>query len=56
MNELCSPKNIAATARKFAELEKQHGPYVVRKVRQMHNSAKPEEYCELGKGLGEIPA
>ena len=27
MNELSSPNNVAATAKKFNELEKQHGPY-----------------------------
>ena len=54
MNDLCSPKNIAATARKFAELEKQYGPYSFGKFVK-YTISKPEEYANWEKDVGEIP-
>ena len=35
LNELSSPDNIAATAKKFAELEKRYGPYSFGKIREI---------------------
>ena len=55
MNELCSPENIAGTAKKFAELEKQYGPYSFGKFVK-YTISKPEEYASWEKDVGEIPA
>jgi hypothetical protein len=54
MNELCSPKKIAATAKKFAKLEKQHGAYAFGKFAQ-HFLPKPEEFSNWSKDAGAIP-
>jgi hypothetical protein len=35
MNEICSPQNIAATAEKFKELEKQYGTYTFGKFAKL---------------------
>jgi hypothetical protein len=53
MNELCSPKNIAATARKFAELEKQYGSYSFGKFVK-YTISKPEEFANWEKDAGSI--
>jgi hypothetical protein len=54
MNELCSPKNIAATAKKFAEMEKQYGPYSFGKFVK-YTISNPDEYANWEKDVGEIP-
>jgi hypothetical protein len=53
MNELCSPKNIAATAKKFAKLEKQHGPYSFGKFAKLL-MPKPDEFANWEKDSGGI--
>ncbi len=65
INELYSPKNLAETARKFAEYEKQHGPYkfgqqytkfLVPKTESWTDaSAKADGYGSWEKNSGEIP-
>jgi hypothetical protein len=54
MNELSSPENVAATAKKFAELEKQYGPYSFGKFAKFTLS-QPGEYANWEKDVGEIP-
>lgn len=54
MNELCSPKKIAATAKKFAKLEKQHGSYAFGRFAQ-YFLPKPEEFSNWSKDAGAIP-
>jgi hypothetical protein len=54
MNEFCSPKKIAATAKKFAKLEKQHGSYAFGKFAQFF-LPKPEEFANWSKDAGAIP-
>jgi hypothetical protein len=54
MNELCSPKNIAATAKKFTELEKQQGPYSFGKFARLI-MPKPDEFANWEKDAGGIP-
>jgi hypothetical protein len=55
MNESCSPKKVAATAKKFAKLEKQHGTYAFGKFAH-HFLPKPEEFSNWSKDSGAIPA
>src|SRR6202162_2960656 len=54
MNELSSPNNIAATAKKFAELEKQHGPYSFGKFVKLF-IREPDEIADWDKHSGDIP-
>ncbi len=54
VNKMCSPKNIAATAKKFAKLEKQHGPYSFGKFMTLM-LPKPAEFANWGKDAGGIP-
>ena len=54
MNELSSPENVAATAKKFAELEKQYGPYSFGKFAKFTLS-QPGEYANWEKDVGQIP-
>ena len=54
MNELSSPENVAATAKKFAELEKQYGPYSFGKFAKF-TLTQPGEYANWEKDVGEIP-
>ena len=54
MNELSSPNNIAATAKKFAELEKQHGPYSFGKFLKLF-IAEPDENADWDNLLEYIP-
>lgn len=53
MNEFCSPKNIAGTARKFTELEKQHGSYTFGKFVR-YFLPRPEEFANWDKDAGGI--
>lgn len=53
MNEFCSPKNIAGTARKFAELEKQYGSYTFGKFVK-YFLPRPEEFANWDKDAGGI--
>ncbi len=55
MNELSSPNNIAATAKKFAELEKQHGPYSFGKFVKLF-IPEPDEIADWDKHSHDIPA
>ena len=54
MNKLCSPNNIAATATKFTELEKQHGPYNFGRFARLL-MPDPDEFANWEKGAGGIP-
>ena len=54
MNELSSPNNIAATAKKFAELEKQHGPYSFGKFVKLF-IPDPDEIADWDKHSDDIP-
>ena len=54
MNELSSPENVAATAKKFAELEKQYGPYSFGKFAKF-TLTQPGEYANWEKDVGQIP-
>jgi hypothetical protein len=53
MNEFCSPKNIAATAKRFAELEKQYGPYSFGKFARLL-LPNPDEFANWEKDAGGI--
>jgi hypothetical protein len=53
MNELSSPQNIPATAKRFAELERQNGPYSFGKFVKL--IAQATEYANWEKDVGEIP-
>ena len=53
MNEFCGPANIAATARRFAELEKQYGGYTFGKFVK-HFLPKPDEYANWDQDSGGI--
>jgi hypothetical protein len=54
MNELSSPENIAATARRFADLERQYGPYSFGKFVR-YTISQPEEFANWESDVGEIP-
>src|SRR5258708_38775799 len=53
MNEFCSPKNMAATAKRFAELEKQYGPYTFGKFASLL-LPNPEEFASWEQDAGGI--
>jgi hypothetical protein len=55
INELCSPKNIADTAGKFAELEKKYGAYTFGKFIK-YMLPRPEEFANWEKDAGGISA
>jgi hypothetical protein len=55
MNELCSPKNIAATAQKFAAAEKQYGSYAFGKFAKQF-LPDPNKFAAWDKDSGGIPA
>lgn len=64
INELYSPENIAATARRFAEYESQYGPYSFGKFTKFlvpkpenwaDTSGKADGYNSWEKNSGEIP-
>ncbi|MDR3484751.1 MAG: hypothetical protein P4M05_07560 [Bradyrhizobium sp.] len=54
MNELCSPNNIAATAKKFADLERQHGPYNFGRFARLL-MPNPSDFANWEKDAGGIP-
>ncbi len=54
MNELCSPNNIAATAKKFANLERQHGPYNFGRFARLL-MPNPSDFANWEKDAGGIP-
>jgi hypothetical protein len=54
MNELCKPSNIAATAKKFADLEKQHGPYNFGKFARLL-MPNPTDFANWEKDAAGIP-
>ena len=54
MNELSSPDNVAATAKKFTELEKQYGPYSFGKFAKLTTS-QAGDYTNWEKDAGAIP-
>jgi hypothetical protein len=54
LNELSSPNNIAATAKRFVELEKQHGQYNFGKFIKLFIS-EPDEIADWDKHSGDIP-
>ncbi len=53
MNEFCSPGNIAATASRFAELEKQYGGYTFGKFVK-YFLPKPDEFANWDQDSGAI--
>jgi hypothetical protein len=53
MNEFCSPRNIAATAGKFKDLERQHGSYAFGKFAR-HFLPNPEEFSNWDRDSGNI--
>jgi len=53
INEFCSPKNIAATAKRFAELEKQYGPYTLGKFAKLL-LPDPDEFANWERDAGGI--
>jgi hypothetical protein len=53
INELLGSENIAATAKKFKELEEQHGPYSFGKFVK-YLLPKPEEFANWDKDSGGI--
>jgi len=55
MNKFCSPENIAATAKKFAELDKQYGGYTFGKFVKFF-LPNPGQFADWDKDSGEIPA
>src|SRR3974390_44219 len=63
INELYSPKNIHDTAKKFAEYEKQHGPYKFGHGYTKHIVPKADDWSEGSttahkdgkKPWGEVP-
>jgi hypothetical protein len=54
MNQLCHPNHIAATAKKFADLEKQHGPYSFGRFAKLL-MPNPDEFANWDKDAGGIP-
>ena len=54
MNQLCSPRNVVATAKRFADLEKQHGPYSFGKFAKLL-MPNPDEFANWEKDAGGIP-
>ncbi|QWG14841.1 hypothetical protein KMZ29_09380 [Bradyrhizobium sediminis] len=53
INELLGPKNIIAAASKFAELEKQHGPYSFGKFIK-YFLPNPQQFASWEKDSGGI--
>jgi hypothetical protein len=53
MNEFCNPGNIAATAKRFAELEKQYGPYTFGKFAKLL-LPDPNEFANWERDAGGI--
>ena len=53
MNEFCSPKNIAATAKRFAQLEREHGPYTFGKFAKLL-LPDPDEFANWERDAGGI--
>jgi hypothetical protein len=53
MNEFCSPKNIDATAKKFAKLEKQYGSYAFGNFAKFF-LPKPDEFANWDKDSSGI--
>jgi hypothetical protein len=53
MNEFCSPQNIAATAKRFSELEKQYGGYTFGKFVK-HFLPRPDEFANWDHDSGAI--
>ena len=53
INEMLGPENIALAARKFAELEKEHGPYSFGKFVK-YFLPKPEDFKDWEKDSGKI--
>lgn len=53
MNDFCSPGNIAATARKFSELERQHGSYAFGKFAK-YFMPNPDEFANWDRDSGGI--
>jgi hypothetical protein len=54
MNDMCSPNKIATTAKRFAELERQNGPYSFGKFAKLMMPS-PDEYANWEKDSGGIP-
>jgi hypothetical protein len=54
MNELSSPQNVVATAKKFTDLEKQYGPYSFGKFVKL-TTPQASEYTNWEADAGEIP-
>ena len=54
LNELSTPDNIAATAKKFAELEKRYGPYSFGKFVKLF-IPEPDEIADWDKHSDDIP-
>lgn len=53
INEMLGPQNIAASARKFSDLEKQHGTYSFGKFIK-YFLPKPEEFANWDRDAGGI--
>jgi hypothetical protein len=53
MNQLCSSNNIATTAKKFVDLEKQHGPYSFGRFAKLL-MPNPDEFANWEKDSGGI--
>ena len=54
MNDMCSPNNIAAAAKRFVELEKRNGSYSFGKFAKLM-MPNPDEYADWEKDSGGIP-
>jgi len=54
MNEFCSPENIAATAARFKELEKQYAPYTFGKFVK-YFLKNPQQFANWDGDAGSIP-
>ena len=54
MNDLCNPNNVAATAKKFAALEQQHGPYSFGKFAKLL-MPNPGAFANWDQDSGGIP-
>lgn len=55
INEFCNPANILTTAGRFAELEKQYGPYTFGKFAKLLLK-NPDEFKNWERDAGGIPA
>jgi hypothetical protein len=55
INEFCNPANIHATAGRFADLEKLHGPYAFGKFAK-YVLKDPDEFKHWERDAGGIPA